>query len=51
MNRAREMGVLASADGPDRNVLKIKPPLVFGEAEADRLAETLETVLGESALG
>ena len=51
VNRAREMGVLASADGPDRNVLKIKPPLVFGEAEADRLAETLETVLGESALG
>ena len=51
VNRAREMGVLASADGPDHNVLKIKPPLVFGEAESDRLVETLETALGETVLG
>ena len=51
VNRAREMGVLASADGPNHNVLKIKPPLVFGEAESDRLVETLETVLGETVLG
>ena len=50
MNRTRELGVLTSADGPDHNVLKIKPPLVFGEAEADRLVETLEAVLGETAL-
>ena len=50
VNRTRELGVLTSADGPDHNVLKIKPPLVFGEAEADRLVETLEAVLGETAL-
>ena len=50
VNRAREMGVLLSVDGPDHNVIKIKPPLVFGEAEAGLLVETLGAVLNESAL-
>ena len=50
VNRARERGVLLSADGPDRNVIKVKPPLVFGEAEAGLLLDTLAGVLGESAL-
>jgi 4-aminobutyrate aminotransferase-like enzyme len=46
----RERGILLSTDGPDHNVLKIKPPLVFTIEDADRLAETLDAVLGESAL-
>ncbi len=50
VNRAREMGVLLSVDGPDHNVIKIKPPLVFGDAEAALLMETLGVVLSESAL-
>ena len=50
VNRARKLGVLLSGDGPGHNVIKIKPPLVFGEDEADLLVETLGTVLGESAL-
>ncbi len=50
VNRARERGVLLSVDGPDHNVIKIKPPLVFGEGDAALLVETLDTVLGESAL-
>jgi 4-aminobutyrate aminotransferase-like enzyme/Ser/Thr protein kinase RdoA (MazF antagonist) len=45
--RMRQRGVLMSTDGPDHNVLKIKPPLVFGEADADLLLENLEVVLGE----
>ncbi len=49
-NRMREMGVLLSTDGPDHNVLKIKPPLCFGVADADQLSETLDRVLGESAV-
>jgi 4-aminobutyrate aminotransferase-like enzyme len=49
-NRMRERGILLSTDGPDHNVLKIKPPLVFTIEDADRLAETLDDVLGESAL-
>jgi 4-aminobutyrate aminotransferase-like enzyme/Ser/Thr protein kinase RdoA (MazF antagonist) len=46
-NRVRELGVLLSTDGPYHNVLKIKPPLVFGEADADLLLATLERVLAE----
>jgi 4-aminobutyrate aminotransferase-like enzyme/murein DD-endopeptidase MepM/ murein hydrolase activator NlpD len=45
--RLREHRILLSTDGPDENVLKIKPPLVFGEADADRLVETLDRILGE----
>ncbi len=46
-NRMRERGILMSTDGPDHNVLKIKPPLAFGAAEAGLLLENLEAVLGE----
>ncbi|MEP0548962.1 MAG: aminotransferase class III-fold pyridoxal phosphate-dependent enzyme [Rhodothermales bacterium] len=50
VERMREHGVLLSTDGPLHNVIKIKPPLPFGEAEADRLADTLDRVLGEDFL-
>ena len=50
VNRMRARGVLMSADGPDHNVLKIKPPLVFNEDNAAELAATLDFVLGDSAL-
>jgi 4-aminobutyrate aminotransferase-like enzyme len=46
-NRMRERGILMSTDGPDNNVLKIKPPLVFTEHDGDVLAATLDDVLGE----
>jgi 4-aminobutyrate aminotransferase-like enzyme len=37
----RRRGILSSTDGPQDNVLKIKPPMVFGPDEADLfLAET-----------
>ena len=49
-NRLRELGILLSTDGPDHNVLKIKPPLVFTRDDADRLADTLDQVLREGAL-
>ena len=49
-NRARDLGVFLSVDGPDHNVLKVKPPLVFGEAEAELLVGTLDRVLGETAV-
>lgn len=50
VNRARQLGVLLSADGPCHNVLKVKPPMVFGEDDAALLVETLDAILGESAL-
>ena len=46
-NRMRELGVLMSTDGPYENVLKIKPPMVFGEADCDFLLSTLSRVLKE----
>jgi 4-aminobutyrate aminotransferase-like enzyme/Ser/Thr protein kinase RdoA (MazF antagonist) len=49
-NRMRERGILLSTDGPFRNVLKLKPPLCFTRADADRLVETLDRVLGEDYL-
>jgi 4-aminobutyrate aminotransferase-like enzyme len=47
VNRLRERGVLAGTDGPHHNVIKLRPPLVFAEADADLLLETLDAVLGE----
>ncbi|KPK03325.1 MAG: hypothetical protein AMS20_10835, partial [Gemmatimonas sp. SG8_28] len=47
VERAKDHGILLSTDGPDRNVIKIKPPLVFAEVDADRLVTVLDAVLGE----
>ena len=47
VNRAAERGVLLSTDGPDHNVIKIKPPLVFSGSDAERLVETVDAVLTE----
>ena len=49
-NRMRDHGILISTDGPDHNVLKLKPPLVFDEQDADRLVATLAKVLAEDAV-
>jgi 4-aminobutyrate aminotransferase-like enzyme/Ser/Thr protein kinase RdoA (MazF antagonist)/murein DD-endopeptidase MepM/ murein hydrolase activator NlpD len=50
VNRLRERGILSGLDGPYDNVLKIRPPLVFAEADADRLVATLGDVLGEDPI-
>jgi ethanolamine-phosphate phospho-lyase len=39
--RCKARRVLLSTDGPYDNVLKIKPPMVFGRAEVDLLVDTL----------
>jgi 4-aminobutyrate aminotransferase-like enzyme/Ser/Thr protein kinase RdoA (MazF antagonist) len=46
-NRMRDCGILLSTDGPYHNVLKIKPPMCFSRADADRLVETLDLILSE----
>ncbi len=50
VERMRDRGILLSTDGPLHNVVKIKPPLVFDEDDADRLVNTLDEVLEEDAL-
>jgi 4-aminobutyrate aminotransferase-like enzyme len=42
----RERRVLLAATGPDKDVLKIRPPLVFSAADVDRLVTALDDVLG-----
>jgi 4-aminobutyrate aminotransferase-like enzyme/Ser/Thr protein kinase RdoA (MazF antagonist)/murein DD-endopeptidase MepM/ murein hydrolase activator NlpD len=49
-NRLREERVLVGTEGPDDNVLKIRPPLTFGTADADLLLRRLDRVLGETEL-
>jgi 4-aminobutyrate aminotransferase-like enzyme/Ser/Thr protein kinase RdoA (MazF antagonist)/murein DD-endopeptidase MepM/ murein hydrolase activator NlpD len=45
--RLRDHRLLLSTDGPQDNVLKIKPPLVFTRADANRLVETMARILEE----
>jgi 4-aminobutyrate aminotransferase-like enzyme len=45
VNGLRERRVLVSAAGPQANVLKIRPPLVFGTEHADLLVERLDQAL------
>jgi 4-aminobutyrate aminotransferase-like enzyme len=45
VNRMRENGVLIGTDGPHHNVLKIRPPMPFSDANADQLLSALEDVL------
>ena len=45
VNKMKDKGVLLSTDGPDHNVIKIKPPMVFNEQNAYFLVENLDSVL------
>ncbi|CAH0725162.1 unnamed protein product, partial [Brenthis ino] len=47
VNRMREEKILISRDGPDNNVLKFKPPMVFTSTDVDRLVDTLDRILYE----
>jgi 4-aminobutyrate aminotransferase-like enzyme/Ser/Thr protein kinase RdoA (MazF antagonist) len=49
VNRLRECGILAGTDGPHHNVIKLRPPLIFSEADADLFVITLELILQEDA--
>ncbi len=50
VERCKDLGVLVSIDGPFHNVLKIKPPIVWSDADADTLLTTLDRVLSEQPL-
>lgn len=49
VNRLRERGILAGTDGPHHNVIKLRPPLIFTESDADLFNATLDVILGEDA--
>jgi len=50
IEQMRNRGVLVSIDGPLHNVLKIKPPLVWTDADAGQFLSTLDEVLADPAL-
>jgi len=46
-NRMKDHGILMSIDGPDHNVLKIKPPIVFTKENAEELLFYLRKIFSE----
>ncbi|HSR50253.1 MAG TPA: aminotransferase class III-fold pyridoxal phosphate-dependent enzyme [Acidobacteriota bacterium] len=46
-NRLCQNGILTGIDGPQHNVLKLRPPLPFDRPDADFFLETLKVLLGE----
>ncbi len=47
VNRMKSFGILLSTDGPDQNVIKIKPPLVFSLENAKEFLHYFDKVLNE----
>ncbi len=47
IERIKVDGILLSAEGPDHNVLKIKPPMQFEETDADLLLGAVDRALHE----
>ncbi|MFM7948830.1 MAG: aminotransferase class III-fold pyridoxal phosphate-dependent enzyme, partial [Actinomycetales bacterium] len=47
MEFALAKGVLLSCDGPDNNVLKIKPPLIINNAQVDQLTTVISDWLSQ----
>jgi len=48
--RAKAQRILLSVDGPELNVIKIKPPLPFSREDCSRLLSTLEDILKETPI-
>ncbi len=47
VNEMKKRRVLLSTDGPDENVIKIKPPIIFNKQNADFLLENLRLVIAK----
>lgn len=48
VNRLREQRVLVGTEGPSDNILKIRPPLTIDAPGAEKIVETLDSILNES---
>ncbi|MBK7636668.1 MAG: aminotransferase class III-fold pyridoxal phosphate-dependent enzyme [Saprospiraceae bacterium] len=49
-NRMKELGILTSTDGPDHNVIKIKPSLCFNKHHADEFLKRIHQVFKEKPM-
>ena len=50
VNRLKKFGILSSVDGPENNVIKIKPPLTFSKHNCDMFILYLSKILNEDFL-
>ncbi len=48
VERMRDHRILLSTDGPDHNVIKIKPPMVFTKQNVDQVIDSISKILRES---
>ncbi len=48
VNRMKEFGILMSSDGPNENVIKIKPPIIFNQEDCDKLIFYLDKIFAEN---
>ena len=48
LNRMREGRILIGCEGPDNNILKIRPPLTIDAEDVDMLLDRLGTILAET---
>jgi 4-aminobutyrate aminotransferase-like enzyme len=49
VNRLRECGILTGTDGPHHNVIKLRPPLIITESDADIFTGLLANILAEDS--
>ena len=49
VNRLRDLAILTGTDGPDHNVIKLRPPLVINESDAAIFVDTLRSILAEDS--
>jgi 4-aminobutyrate aminotransferase-like enzyme/Ser/Thr protein kinase RdoA (MazF antagonist) len=49
VNRLREQAILTGTDGPHHNVIKLRPPLIITESDADLFVDTLRSILAEDS--
>ena len=45
INKMKEFGVLINTDGPDHNVIKLKPPIIFNKQNANFLLNKLSKTI------
>jgi 4-aminobutyrate aminotransferase-like enzyme/Ser/Thr protein kinase RdoA (MazF antagonist) len=50
VNRLRERGILAGTEGPRNNVIKIRPPLIFSEDDAEFFVNVLRETIADACV-
>ena len=48
LDAVRDRGVLIGPTGPHDNVLKVRPPLVVGPDDADRIVAVIDAALSDA---